>query len=236
MSKSNTVSSERKTGGKTATLHAGVSEPPASRTMSCVVVEDQVMFLDLLAGLLMVRPRLHVAAQVGDLASGVTACRRLKPDLLVLDLALPDGDGLEVAREFLDVRPDGRVIVLSGHASDFVCPAWLNAGLQAVISKNAAFDVLRRELDELLGTLPVPVAGRAESDPVMSRSLTEREAEVFVLMGDGLSTAEIAARLNVSEHTVHTHRKRMAAKLGTQGDELVRRAVAHRMALSARGA
>ena len=203
---------------------------------SCVVVEDQVMFLELLTGLLMARPRLHVAARARDVAAGAAACTRLKPDLLILDLALPDGDGLHVARAFLDARPDGRVIVLSGHASNFVCPAWLNDGLQAVVSKNDAFEVLRRELDDLLGALPVPVAGGADPGPARGRPLTAREAEVFALIGEGLPSAEIAARLEVSEHTVHTHRKRIAAKLGTQGDEIVRRAVALRTTLSAPGA
>lgn len=222
-------------GGSAAARRSAGAPLPAGKPLSCVVVEDQVMFLELLSGILVVRPRLHVAARASDVAAGVAACHRWKPDLLILDLALPDGDGLEVARVFLDVRPDGRVIVLSGHASDFVCPAWLNAGLQAVISKNAAFDVLRRELDELLGALPARVAGHADPHPTPARPLTDREVEVFTLIGDGLSTADIAARLAVSEHTVHTHRKRIAAKLGTQGDELVRRAVAHRMALSAPG-
>jgi len=198
--------------------------------MTCVVVEDQLMFLELLTGLLVARPRLQVVAQAPTLNAAVSACRQWKPDLLLLDLALPDGDGLDVARAFLDVRPDGRLIVLSGHAANFVCPAWLSGRVQAVVSKNAAFDVLRRELDLLLGGVP---PASQHGGPPGSRMLSQREAEVYGLIGEGLSSMEIAARLGVSRHTVDTHRKRIAAKLGTQGDELLRRAVAHRVSLTA---
>lgn len=67
------------------------------------------------------------------------------------------------------------------------------------------------------------------------QDLTDREAEIFGLIGDGLTSREIAERLGLSEHTVQTHRKRIATKLRTTGDELVRRAVAHRAAFFSDG-
>jgi DNA-binding NarL/FixJ family response regulator len=196
------------------------------------LVEDQVMFLELLTGLLVARPGLQVVAQAQTVQTAVEACHRWKPDLLLLDLALPDGDGLAVAREFLSVRPDGKVILLSGQAANFVCPIWLNDHVQAVISKNAAFDVLRIELDKLLGEIPPSPASPALPEKQPAPLLSDREAAVYMLIGDGLSSAEIATRLGVSSHTVHTHRKRLASKLGTKGDELMRRAMAHRLSLS----
>jgi DNA-binding CsgD family transcriptional regulator len=99
--------------------------------------------------------------------------------------------------------------------------------LQAVISKNEAFGSLRRELNEL-------VVGEAEQEKPPNRaamplSLTAREAKIFNLIGRGLSTKAIAEQLALSRHTVQTHRKRIAIKLGTTGNELTRRAVAHRV-------
>lgn len=193
------------------------------------------MFLELLTGLLVARSGLKVVAEARSFMTAVEVCQRWKPDLLLLDLALPDGDGLAVARAYLGARPDGRVIVLSGHAANFVCPAWLNDHVQAVVSKNATFNVLRRELDELLGVIAPSSTPPALPDRQAFHLLSDREAEVYALIGDGLSSAEIAARLGVSTHTVHTHRKRIASKLGTQGDELVRRAMAHRLSLSPPG-
>jgi DNA-binding NarL/FixJ family response regulator len=196
----------------------------------CVVVEDQVMFLELLTTLLVARPGLHMEATARTVAEGTTACRLRRPDLLLLDLALPDGNGLQVAKVFLESRPDGEVIVLSGHSTDFVCPDWLSSRLRAVISKNDTFDALRRELDELLGVMQNSTDEHRPS--ARDRLLTKRESEVYALIGEGFTSAQIADRLGLSEHTVHTHRKRIAAKLGTQGDELTRRAIAHRTVLS----
>lgn len=194
------------------------------KPLTCVIVEDQTMFLDLLAAIMALRGGIRIVAQAQDVATGVAACEQHGPDVLLLDLALPDGDGIDVARRFIEVNPHGRVLVVTGQASDFVCPAWLHGNLQALISKNDAFDSLRRELDEMTAAEKRPATGNDPATP----DLTEREAQVFGLVGEGLTTREIAERLGLSEHTVQTHRKRIAMKLGTTGDELLRRAVAHR--------
>jgi DNA-binding NarL/FixJ family response regulator len=195
--------------------------------LTCVIVEDQGMFLDLLSSMIAIRGGMRIAAQARDVAAGHQACAEHRPDVLILDLALPDGDGLDVAQTFLEASPHGRVLVVTGQASDFVCPAWLNDNLQAVISKNDAFAAVRRELDELTGTTKLVLAG-----DVAVESLSAREAEIFGLIGDGLSTRAIAERLGLSEHTVQTHRKRIALKLNTSGDETIRQAIAHRIKCS----
>lgn len=192
--------------------------------LTCVIVEDQGMFLDLLSSMIAIRGGMRIAAQARDVAAGHQACAEHRPDVLILDLALPDGDGLDVAQTFLEASPQGRVLVVTGQASEFVCPAWLNDHLQAVISKNDAFDAVRRELDELIGATDV-----AMLDDSAVRTLSAREAEVFGMIGDGLTTRTIAERLGLSEHTVQTHRKRIAAKLNTSGDETLRRAIAYRI-------
>ena len=186
------------------------------------------MFLELLEGMLAMRGGLQIVERARTVAEGIAACRSTTADLLLLDLALPDGNGLLVAREFLQQNSRGKVIVVTGHASSFVCPPWLDPNLQAVISKNDTFQSLRAELDELLGeTRPVTTsaaAGRA------GKPMTKREAEIFALVGEGLTSQQIADHLGVSVHTVHTHRKRLGLKLGTRGLELTTRAVAQRAA------
>ena len=186
------------------------------------------MFLELLEGMLSIRGGLQVVGRARTVADGVAACSSQAFDLLLLDLALPDGNGLQVASAFLKRNRRGRVIIVTGHASSFVCPMWLDAHLQAVISKNDTFQSLRAELDELLSTAR-PRTGKM-TVPSVNKSLTNREAEVFALMGEGLSSQEIADRLGISLHTVLTHRKRLALKLGTRGSELTRRAMAQRIA------
>lgn len=195
--------------------------------MTCVVVEDQVMFRDLVVTIMALRGGLRIVAEAHDVAAGRAACEQHRPDVLILDLALPDGDGIDVARRFIEINPHGRVLVVTGQASDFVCPPWLDARLQALISKNDALDALRHEFDELTGSATRPAVGGHAPPP----ELTQREGEIFDLIGDGLSSRDIADRFGLSLHTVQAHRKRIAAKLRTTGAGLLRRAVAHRATL-----
>ena len=191
------------------------------------------MFLELLEGMLSIRGGLRIVGRAQTVAEGVATCAIQAIDLLVLDLSLPDGNGLDVARAFVDRNPAGKVIIVTGHASSFVCPTWIEANLQAVISKNDTFQSLRAELDELLP--PVRPTATGAAAPGGTKPMTPREADVFALVGEGLTNQEIAGRLGVSVHTVLTHRKRLAAKLGTRGTELARLAVAQRAAFFARG-
>jgi DNA-binding NarL/FixJ family response regulator len=208
----------------TAPVHAG--------PLSCVIVEDQAMFLDMLGGMLAMRGGLKIVDRARSVAAGKKCCLQHRPDLLVLDLTLADGSGLDVAQTFLQANPAGRVIVVSGNASDFVCPAWLNGALRAVIDKNETFQALRQELDELLG--PARPGLSVHRDVAPATLLTAREAEIFALIGDGFTSREIGEQLSISEQTVQTHRKRIAAKLGTHGDELTRIAVTQRQSYFSR--
>ena len=185
------------------------------------------MFRELLQGLLAIRAGLRIVGKAETVAEGIATCATHSPDLLLLDLTLPDGDGIEVARHFLERNPRGRVIILTGHKSSFVCPPWLDRNLQALISKSETFQVLRAELDELLGEVR---PGIPEKTCDQTPPLTSREAEVFALVGEGLSSREIAERLQIAFHTVLTHRKRIARKLGTRGAGLVSRAATQRAA------
>jgi DNA-binding NarL/FixJ family response regulator len=205
---------------------------PRPRELTCVVVEDQGLFLEMLRGMLNMRGGLRVAATALDVAEGRAACRKHQPDLLLLDLDLPDGSGLAVAKHLLEHNPAARIIIVSGHATGFVCPPWLHDNLHAIISKNDTFAALRTELDNILSLEDTTLRPR-ESKDFKAKPLIAREGEVFGLIGEGLSSKEIGARLHLSEHTVQAHRKRIAAKLGTTGAELVQRAIMQRQAFFA---
>ena len=119
---------------------------------------------------------------------------------------------------FRSLNPEARLIVLSAAASSFVCDAALQPMLHAVVDKIDACETLTTEIGELL-------AGRFE-EPA---ALTIREEEVLQLIGQGLSNAQIAERLVVSVHTVGTHRRNIASKLGLRGSELIRHAMLRAM-------
>jgi DNA-binding NarL/FixJ family response regulator len=184
--------------------------------MNCLILEDQVLLADLLRHELLGIRGLKVVATAHDVAEGKRLCRLHQPDLLLLDLFMPDGQGVEVAEELLGSNRDARIIVLSAQVERLVCSRHLHEAIIAVVDKTEAVDtlhdLLRRELrrrrEDALG-------------PDCLDRLTEREREVFTLIGQGLSSEEIAARLNISTLTARTHRRNITAKLGVRGGELV---------------
>jgi DNA-binding NarL/FixJ family response regulator len=193
--------------------------------LNCVIVEDQLMFLQMLSRMLQGIPRLRVVGTAQTEADGLAACEKHQPDLLVLDLALPDGHGINVAHRLARLKPSAKTIILSGEASTFVCPASLDRHIHAVLDKTQAFDDLAQEFKELLPRRTGRASSVSERNP--RQKLSVREHEILLLIGSGLLSKEIADRLGLSTHTVQAHRKNIADKLGTTGPELVQLAVKH---------
>ena len=186
---------------------------PCHAPLRVVVVEDQLMFLQLLVGMLRSLAGLEVVATATTAAAGIRVCQELRPDLLILDLGLPDQDGITVVEALAAVKSEARVIVLSGGASSFVCDAALDPMLHAVVDKVDACETLVVEIAELLGD-PSP----------QTLPLSQREEQVLALIGQGLTSRRIAERLGLSVNTVDTHRRNISLKLGVKGGELVRQA------------
>ena len=118
--------------------------------LTCVLVEDDPLLRELLTEVLQSHPATKIFGSVGTAAEGIAMCLQQAPDLLVLDLNLPDGNGLEVALAVADQRSDTRVIVLSAEAGCFVCPPQLRPLLRGVIDKINAYEALPAEIDEIL--------------------------------------------------------------------------------------
>jgi DNA-binding NarL/FixJ family response regulator len=184
------------------------------------------MFLQLLVAMLRAQQGLEVVGTASSVAVGKAVCLEMRPDLLIFDLALADGSGLEVAETLVACEPESRLIVLSGEASSFLCPVPLRSALCAVVDKTRAYTALSQEIAGLCRQHLLE--GRGDSallDPVEKgprQSLTRREAEIFRLIGRGLSNRDIAANLHLSPRTVETHRKNIVAKVGVSGLDLVR--------------
>ena len=194
-------------------------------SLTCVIVEDQTMFLQMLHNMLQATPQLKVAATARSKAEGIAACEEHKPDLLVLDLALPDGDGISVARRLAKLKPSSKTVILSGEANTFICPADLQSHVHAVLDKMQAFDSLAEEIKSLLpGTRPN--AGTARRGEIREM-LTPREYEVFRLIGRGMLSKEIGDAIGITPLTVQSHRKNIAQKLGTTGNGLTQEALRH---------
>ena len=188
-------------------------------SLRCLILDDQTMFLQLLAGMVRTTPGLDLVGAF----SGVTKAREYVSqsavDLLILDLALPDGQGISVLKAAAKNNPKVNCIVLSGHASQFVCPADLRSQVRAVVDKTQAFGNLQKEIADILG----PVAEFRTGSETRNQ-LTQREYDVFCLVGRGRMSKEIAGKLGIAVRTVETHRKAICRKLKVSGPELVRRA------------
>ncbi|MEY5063317.1 MAG: hypothetical protein RLZZ112_1281 [Verrucomicrobiota bacterium] len=185
----------------------------------CVIVEDQTMVLQLLAGMVRNSPGVDLVGTFSSVKDATDYCGRHAVDLLILDLELPDGNGLSVLKAATAKNPRVKGIVLSGHASEFVCPGELRPQVRAVVDKTQAYGSLQKEIAEIVQpALPPP--GSVDPEDL----LTEREYEIFTLVGKGRMSKEIAEALGISVRTVETHRKAICRKMKVSGPELVRRA------------
>lgn len=193
---------------------------PDYRRLRCVIVEDHQMFRELLGVLIEAEDLVEVAAAANSAREGIEACELHRPDILLLDLALPDRNGLAVARALAKCHPAARTIIVSGEADTFQCPADLKSHIYSIVDKTRAYSVLRTEIGNLVREL----AGDGASPPDETRALSPREMEIYRLVGFGLTSKEIAARLFLSLQTVETHRRKIAAKLGMSASSIVQRA------------
>lgn len=190
------------------------------RSLRCLVVEDQLMIQELLMAMLDQHPALEMVGSACSVVEGINACAELAPDLLILDIALPDGDGLVVAQALAQRHPAARVIVLSSFASTVERPPELRSQIVAILDKSRAYQDLIREVEALLP----PELLEGHPQPLDLTALTPREREILQLVGSGCSSRRIAELLIISPHTVETHRRNICSKLGLSGAALVHQA------------
>ena len=187
--------------------------------LRCLLVEDQLMIQQLLAIMLGRHPALEVVACASTAAEAIAACIRHRPDLLILDIALPDANGLEVARTLQQHQPEAKVIILSSFASSFERPLDLRETIIALVDKARAYQDLLAVIERLL-----PEQERIDRGATALDVLTERERDILRLLGLGNSNRAIAERLNISIRTVETHRRNISSKLGVSGAALIHQA------------
>ncbi|HOE95927.1 MAG TPA: response regulator transcription factor [Candidatus Sumerlaeota bacterium] len=165
---------------------------------------------------------------VGEAANGREAVRlaaELSPTIVLMDLTMPDMNGIEATRRILKENENLRVIVLSMHADRQFVSESLKAGASGYLLKNCAYDELIRAIEaisrgqtflspQIAGVLVEDYRTRLGAPAIAADSpLSEREREVLQLMAEGKSTKEIAAALHISVKTIETHRQQIMRKL-----------------------
>jgi DNA-binding NarL/FixJ family response regulator len=188
-----------------------------------LIVDDHPIVRLGIRQMIATEPHLTVCGEAESVSAALELVKA-NPDLAIVDLSLGYGSGLELIRALRETAPDTRVLVLSMHDEALFAERALRAGARGYIMKQEAIDGLVHAIDEVLaGQLFV---SRRISQHLLERlghdapaqggrlgSLTDRELEVFELIGRGLSTAAIAERLDVSIKTIETYRSNIKSKL-----------------------
>jgi DNA-binding NarL/FixJ family response regulator len=194
-----------------------------------VICDDHSIFREGIKNVLARNPTLEVIGEAADGFNAVETVKRLRPDLVVMDIAMPEQSGIEATREITQVLPEIRVIILSVHSRKTFIMEALKAGARGYVLKDSAGDKLLDAVNAVLRGecyLDSPVAGHivdefvklpekdAEEEPQTQERLTDRERQILRLIVEGLPNKEIAGRLFLSPKTVDNHRARIMAKLG----------------------
>jgi DNA-binding NarL/FixJ family response regulator len=199
-----------------------------SGTIRVLIADDQHMVRQGFTVLLNTKPGIEVIGQAVDGRDAISKVAELAPDVVLMDIRMPELDGIEATRHITGASPDIRVLVLTTFDLDEYVYEALRAGASGFLLKDAS-------ADQLAEAVRVVAAGEALLAPGITRrliaefsrldsrprvplkertgGLTERETEVLCLIAQGLSNAEIAGRLVVAEQTVKTHVGRVLVKL-----------------------
>ncbi|MEV6861440.1 response regulator transcription factor [Streptosporangium subroseum] len=196
---------------------------PADGRISVLIADDQPVVLRGFAAVLRAQPDLTVVGTAPDGAQAVRLARETRPDVALLDIRMPVMDGIEAARRIMEAGTTRIIMITTFDLDDYVYDA-LTAGASGFLLK----DVRANDLAEAVRTVArgdallapritrrlVAEFARQRRPVPTGNPLTPREVEVLRLIARGLSNAEIAANLVVTEHTVKTHVARLLAKLG----------------------
>jgi DNA-binding NarL/FixJ family response regulator len=203
-------------------------------TIRVVAADDQRVVREGLALLLSLLPGVEVAGTAADGNEALALVAQLRPDVVLMDLRMPGLDGVAATRRLRAEHPSVKVIVLTTYADDRSVVSALQAGADGYLTKDAGGDEIRQALERVLDGQAVidpavqrllvdaVVAGTPQVPPdqpkeaAVTDGLTPREAEVLSLIAAGLSNAEIAARLVVSEATVKSHINHLLPKIGAR--------------------
>ena len=203
-----------------------------------LIVDDHPMMRQGLAQLIEAEPDLSVCGEAETAGKAVEAIAALKPDLVLVDISLPDRSGLELIKDFQSVQPGLPVLVISMHDESLYAERVLRAGGRGYIMKQEGGRKLMQAVRQVLGgqiyvsekmsalILEVFSGRREETERSQVGKLTDREFEVFQLIGQGKGTKEIATGLRLSPKTVEVHRINIKHKLQLKtAPELIRYAV-----------
>ena len=203
-----------------------------------LLVDDHPLLRQGISQLIDQQTDLVTCAEAEDRAGALRVLERTQPDLAVVDLSLKEDRGLELIRDCKAMYPSLPILVLSMHDEQFYAERALRAGARGYIMKREASEKVLEAIRFVLqgGVFVSDAVGRSILDKVAGESegknssrwskLSDREMDVFLLIGKGYGSQQIAKRLSISVKTVETHRANIKVKLHLQtGEELLQQAI-----------
>jgi len=203
-----------------------------------LIVDDHPLVREGLDSILKTAAEYEVVGQAGNARDAIKIVKSLKPDLVLLDLGLPDKSGIELAREIRSISPPTRILIVSMHSKvDYIVKAF-QAGATGYMTKESATERLLPGIEHVLngeyfmdGSISHRVVEKLMQTPEKEmkisdgayETLTPREQEIMVLLAEGSPAKEVAAKLFISPKTVDNHRTNIMNKLNLHSTlELVR--------------
>jgi len=216
----------------------------ATKPLRILVADDHELVRRGIRGLLRARRGWTVVGEAMNGREAVEKANRLKPDVAILDISMPDLDGLQATRRIREAVPTTEVVVLTMHESDQMVRRVLDAGARGyVLKSDLATHLVKAVKDVCAGKMFLTprvsdivvrgfLATGEESDPTEHSQArpTPREVEIIRLLAEGKANKEIAAKLEITIRTVETHRAKIMLKLGLHSlAELIHYAIRHKI-------
>ena len=184
--------------------------------ITCLIVDDHEVVREGLRLSLSRAPHVRVIGEASDGISAVELAMRRKPDVVIMDVRMPGMDGLEATKELMKRMPDGKVLIFTAYSERSLLSRGLESGAKGYILKEAPHETLVRALEKVAAgdtyvdpaLMPAFLAGKDRDE-----MLTAREREILQLLADGMSNADVAGKLFISQETVKSHVRHILTKL-----------------------
>jgi DNA-binding NarL/FixJ family response regulator len=198
---------------------------PSAEKSRILIVDDHPLFCEGLRRMIDRHPSLAVCGQVPDAASALKAVAELKPDLVLVDISLEGTNGIDLIKSLRARYGELPILVVSMHEESLYAERALRAGAQGYIMKNQPIQIVRAAIFKVLGgdiflsekmstsVLARLFLGKKEQPLSPIEQLSDRELEVFQMLGEGKSSRQIAEALDLSIPTIHSFRNRIKEKL-----------------------
>jgi DNA-binding NarL/FixJ family response regulator len=184
--------------------------------ITCLIVDDHEVVREGLRLSLSRSPHIRVVGEAGDGQSAIDLAERRRPDVVIMDVRMPGMDGLDATKELTQRTPDTAVLIFTAYSERSLLARGLESGAKGYILKEAPHETLVRAIEKVAigesfidpALMPAFLSGKDRED-----MLTGREREILQLLADGMSNADVAARLFISQETVKSHVRHILAKL-----------------------